>query len=53
MTTSTEVLFDPTDPELRRDPYPTYRRLREEAPAWRSPGGSPSCRSSSVDVPGA
>ncbi|MFI5047894.1 MAG: cytochrome P450 [Acidimicrobiia bacterium] len=40
MTTSTDILFDPTDPELRRDPYPTYRRMREEAPAWRSPGGT-------------
>ncbi|HEY7105946.1 MAG TPA: cytochrome P450 [Acidimicrobiia bacterium] len=33
------VLFDPTDQALRRDPYPTYRRMREEAPAWRSPDG--------------
>ena len=40
MTTSTEILFDPTNPELRRDPYPTYRRMREEAPAWRSPTGT-------------
>jgi cytochrome P450 len=33
------LLFDPTDPGLRRDPYPTYRRMREEAPAWCSPDG--------------
>jgi cytochrome P450 len=39
MTTRTEILFDPADPQLRRDPYPTYRRMRDEAPAWRSPGG--------------
>jgi len=34
-----EILFDPSDPELRADPYPTYRKLQEEAPAWRSPDG--------------
>ncbi|HEY8525284.1 MAG TPA: cytochrome P450 [Acidimicrobiales bacterium] len=40
MTSTAEpVLFDPADPELRRDPYPTYRRMREVAPAWRSPTG--------------
>jgi cytochrome P450 len=40
MTTSTApVLFDPADPELRRDPYPTYRKMRETAPAWHSPWG--------------
>jgi cytochrome P450 len=39
MGTTSALLFDPTDPELRRDPYPTYRRMREEAPAWRSPEG--------------
>jgi cytochrome P450 len=33
------VLFDPADPGLRRDPYPVYRRLREEAPIYQSPGG--------------
>ncbi|OHV35282.1 MULTISPECIES: cytochrome P450 [Pseudofrankia] len=37
MTTSAEILFDPSSPELRRDPYPVYRRMREQAPAWRSP----------------
>jgi cytochrome P450 len=39
MTTASTLLFDPTDPQLRRDPYPTYRRMREESPAWRSPEG--------------
>jgi cytochrome P450 len=32
-------MFDPTDPVVRRDPYPVYRRMREEAPVWRSPEG--------------
>ena len=39
MSTTSALLFDPTDPGLRRDPYPTYRRIREESPAWRSPHG--------------
>src|SRR5690242_2723534 len=40
MTTSAgSLLFDPTDPDLRRDPYPTYRVMRETSPAWRSPWG--------------
>jgi cytochrome P450 len=34
-----EVLFDPVDPALRRDPYSRYRRMREEAPIWESPDG--------------
>ena len=37
--TATQVLFDPGDPALRRDPYPKYRRLREQSPVWRSPDG--------------
>jgi cytochrome P450 len=40
MTLSADpVLFDPSDAALRKDPYPTYRRLREEAPVWRSAEG--------------
>ena len=39
MSTTSALLFDPADPGLRRDPYPTYRRMREESPAWRSPTG--------------
>jgi cytochrome P450 len=35
----TTLLFDPKDPDLRRDPYPTYRRMREESPVWQSPEG--------------
>jgi len=39
MAETAEVMFDPADPELRRDPYPVYRRMRSQAPAWRSPEG--------------
>lgn len=31
--------FNPFDPEFRKDPYPVYRRLRAEAPVFRSPFG--------------
>jgi cytochrome P450 len=34
MTVSASLSYDPYDPEIRRDPYPTYRRLREEAPLY-------------------
>jgi cytochrome P450 len=37
--TTTSPLFDPSDPVLRRDPYAAYRRLRAQAPAWRSAEG--------------
>jgi hypothetical protein len=30
------VLVDPADPGLPQDPYLTYRRMRDVAPAWRS-----------------
>jgi len=33
------VQFNPFDPEFRRDPVPTYTRLREEDPTHRSPLG--------------
>ncbi|WP_433254734.1 cytochrome P450 [Streptosporangium sp. CA-135522] len=36
----TEIDFDPFDREHRADPYPYYRRLREEAPVYRSPRGA-------------
>jgi len=32
-------VFDPRDPALHRDPYPTYGRLRREDPVHRSPFG--------------
>jgi cytochrome P450 len=31
--------FNPLDPAFIRDPYPTYRMLRENTPIWRSPLG--------------
>ena len=36
MTTATDsaVYFDPYDVDINADPYPTYARLREEAPAY-------------------
>jgi cytochrome P450 len=36
--TSQAVVFNPFDPVWRADPYPFYRRLREEAPVGRVPG---------------
>src|SRR5579863_4911785 len=32
MTASETLSYDPLDPELWRDPYPTYERLRDEDP---------------------
>lgn len=34
--TSTSVDFDPYDSTLSIDPYPTYKRLRDEAPLYRN-----------------
>jgi cytochrome P450 len=36
MTTTTrdEVYYDPYDPDLQQNPYPAFRRLREEAPLY-------------------
>ena len=33
-TDNTAVYFDPYDVDINADPYPTYARLREEAPAY-------------------
>jgi cytochrome P450 len=33
------MLFDPRDPQVRADPYPIYRRLRETEPVHRSSFG--------------
>src|SRR4026208_596048 len=33
------LAFNPFDPAFRVDPYPTYRRMREEEPTYRSPLG--------------
>jgi cytochrome P450 len=32
-------VYDPSDPALREDPYPTYRRLRDEAPVFAAVDG--------------
>jgi cytochrome P450 len=34
MTTTTDLYYDPYDREIDADPYPVYRRLREEAPLY-------------------
>ena len=31
---TTEVYYDPYDRSIDEDPYPIYRRLREEAPLY-------------------
>ncbi len=33
--TAEPLVFNPNDPGYRRNPFPTYARLREEAPAFR------------------
>ncbi len=33
------VVYDPADPQSSSDPWPLYRRIREEAPLHRSPRG--------------
>jgi cytochrome P450 len=33
-TTQDEIYYDPYEPELQRDPYPVFRRMREEAPLY-------------------
>jgi cytochrome P450 len=35
-TTASEVYYDPYDVEINADPYPVFRRLREEAPLYRN-----------------
>lgn len=34
--TAPELIFDPYDYDLHEDPYPYYRRLRDEAPLYRN-----------------
>lgn len=36
MTTATPVVFSPYDYDFHEDPYPTYARLRSEAPLYRN-----------------
>ena len=35
-TTSDAVVYNPYDYEIHEDPYPTYERLRDEAPLYRN-----------------
>lgn len=37
MTTTNELVYDPYDVEIAADPYPVFRRLREEAPLYYNP----------------
>ena len=34
LTDKTDVYYDPFDPAINADPYPTFRRLRDEAPVY-------------------
>ncbi|MEE1753799.1 cytochrome P450 [Streptomyces sp. SP18CS02] len=34
-----ELLYDPRNPELRKDPYPFYKRLQETDPVYLTPFG--------------
>jgi cytochrome P450 len=34
MTSRDEIYYDPYDPDLQLDPYPIFRRMREEAPLY-------------------
>jgi cytochrome P450 len=34
--TTSDVYYDPYDVDIARDPYPVFRRLREEAPLYRN-----------------
>jgi cytochrome P450 len=36
MATTTELRYDPYDREIDADPYPIYRRLRDEAPVYHN-----------------
>jgi cytochrome P450 len=35
-TTESDLTYDPYDVEINADPYPVFRRLREEAPLYRN-----------------
>ena len=36
VTSGSDVYYDPYDVQINADPYPTYARLREEAPLYRN-----------------
>jgi cytochrome P450 len=44
------LVFDPYDYDFHEDPYPLYRRLRDEAPAYRNAEGDFWALSRSADV---
>ena len=31
-----DLYWDPFTPELRNDPYPLWKRMRDEAPVWHN-----------------
>ena len=37
LRSTSDVYYDPYDVEIDIDPYPVYRRLREEAPLYEHP----------------
>ena len=39
-----DVYFDPYDVEINADPYPVFRRLREEAPLYYNSSSTTSTR---------
>ncbi len=39
MSANADLTYNPLDPTFLADPYPTYRRLRDEDPVHRSPFG--------------
>ncbi len=49
MEATVAIDFEPLSAESWADPYPAYRRLRDEAPAYRSPEGV-TCVSRHADV---
>ncbi len=36
-STSEPLVYNPFSYEIHEDPYPTYARMREEAPAYHNP----------------
>jgi cytochrome P450 len=36
MTAGSDLYYDPFDVEIRQDPYPVYKRLRDEQPLWHN-----------------
>ena len=35
--TNATLVYDPSSYELQDDPFPTYRRMQDEAPLYRNP----------------